>query len=93
MLKITTSLFIILMSFSLFAKSDPSTENFQEKKTKVLENIGKRINSLTQLKTCVTGANSKEEMATCRQANHERMKELKPRGRRRGQGKGQQQND
>ena len=52
-------------------------KRFEENKGRVLENIGKKIGFLNNFKTCVTSANSREELKSCRMTNKKIMEEFR----------------
>jgi hypothetical protein len=52
-------------------------KRFEEKKGRVLENIGKKIGFLNNFKTCVTSASSREELKSCRMTNKKIMEEFR----------------
>lgn len=82
------TLVIVLMliaTTSVFAKGDKGKNkmSMEEKKTKVLSHIDKRIASLNSFKECVSAAKEKGDIKNCRKANRERMEEIRPKGERR----------
>ena len=91
---ILSVLFIFLFQGAGYAdEGDRRSENFETKKTRVLENIGKKRSAMNTFESCVKSANSREEFKACRKAHRETMKKLHPkgkgdkmRGKRRGRG-------
>lgn len=85
---------LVLVSTLLIgsAFADDHEEKLAERKAKAVENIGKRIDSLNQLKSCIQGASEKGDMKQCRKDHKARMEPLRKewkekRGKRKGKGK------
>jgi hypothetical protein len=52
-------------------------KRFDEKKGRILENIGKKIGFLNNFKTCITTASSREELKLCRMTNKKNMEKFR----------------
>lgn len=65
---------MIAMSFSVQAKDG---KHFEEGKSKLIENITKRISILETTKSCISSASNREVVRECRKAQKSSMKSLK----------------
>jgi hypothetical protein len=80
---ILSFLFIFLFQGAGYAdEGDRRSENFETKKTRVLENIGKKRSAMNTFESCVKSANSREEFKACRKAHRATMEKLHPKGKR-----------
>ena len=52
-------------------------KRFEENKGRILENIDKKFELLNNFKSCVTAANSREELKSCRKTNKKTMEEFR----------------
>lgn len=67
---------IVVFSVS-FAEGDKAKMSLEDRKAKVTGHIDKRIASLNEFKTCVSGVTEKGGIKTCRKANKQRMAKIK----------------
>lgn len=69
---------VLVLSFSTvaFAKKG-SGKRFQERKAKMIEHIGKRINVLNTAKSCISSAADRDAMKACRKSQKASMQALK----------------
>lgn len=71
---------IVLLTLSFSALADHhggKGEMFKEVKAKAIENIGKRIGLLNDLKSCVSSANDRKAMKACRESHKPKMEALR----------------
>ena len=52
-------------------------KRFEENKSRILENIGKKIGFLNNFKSCVTSASNRGELKSCRTTNKKIMQEFR----------------
>ena len=93
----------LILSTTTFAKGPKGDgqgdgqKTFADHKSKVLERIDARMANIEEHKKCVSAAQDKKALKACREANQERMKNLRgdrmgrgdgPMGMGRGKGKG-----
>ena len=58
-------------------KKEKKVARFEENKGKILENIDKKFKLLNNFKSCVTFANSREELKSFRKTNKKSMEEFR----------------
>ncbi len=73
-------LILTLASFSVFA--DPKVdknkeEKIEEVRSKIVENLDKRIKQLQETKTCISSAKNRDDIRKCREKNREERKAMK----------------
>ena len=66
-----------LLSFTILIYGTTShAEEFEARKNKVLQGIDKKIEHLSNLKSCISNASKKEELKSCRREHKSTMKAL-----------------
>jgi hypothetical protein len=72
------SAMVLLVQNMAYADEERGTgKRFEQKKDRILENIGKKIKFLNNFKTCITTASSREELKSCRMTNKKIMEEFR----------------
>ncbi len=77
MLKIIASLVLVIsLNAGAEEKKEKSQESIAEIKTRLTQNLDKRISQLQETKACVSAAQDKEALKSCRERSKEQRQAL-----------------
>ena len=66
---------LLVLSFSVHAKKEEKGKNFEERKAKAIEMVGKKIDALTKLKSCMSSASDRKALKECRKSHKDSAKD------------------